>query len=447
MLQYNDVRLGSIHVDKVYSGNDLIYEYTLDTTAPITSPRPYDALNNPTNTFSSPQTVYLDVNEMGDTYYSLDGSNPTIKYIGDGLYIDTTTTIKYYTVDTSGNAETVKTLTYNITVSQPPTTTISPTSTTQNTIPITVTLTSSEQGAAIYYKLGTSPTVNTYTAPFSVNQSTAYVQSTQIKVTYWSVGANGTEAEKSITYDTLGATPAAPVVNAVAGNNQVALSWAATANTTSYTVYRSTASGTLGTILTGTQWMTGTSWNDTTAVNGTTYYYTVQAGNYGNPTNSAQKAATPVAAPSGWRYLKILGYGALEVGQEGTTRIIEFEAWEGATNRMTAATLTGEAPSNVGTGGTLAQIKDGVKGYTSNTYPYWWTTKPNANVVIDLGAQYPLTKLNYYGYSISGGQRTNCFSVLASNTNNGSDWVTLWDNSTGQAGVQGILPAGYEKAL
>jgi hypothetical protein len=223
--------------------------------------------------------------------------------------------------------------------------------------------------------------------------------------------------------------------------------WGTTANATSYNVYRSTTSGVLGDLL--SEYNTGLHYDDNTPINGTTYYYTVRAANYGGAgPNSDQVAATPNAAPSGWRYLKIEGYGAAETGQEVTTRMIEFEAWEGTTNHMTAATiLSGETPSNAGTGGTLAQIKNGVKTSTSNTYPYWWTATPNANVVIDLLASRALTKLNYYGYSISGVQRTNRFRVLASNTNNGADWVAIWDNSTGQAGLQPLLPSGYEKIL
>jgi hypothetical protein len=155
------------------------------------------------------------------------------------------------------------------------------------------------------------------------------------------------------------------------------------------------------------------------------------------------------AAATGWRYLKIEGYGATETGQEVTTRLIEFEAWEGATNRMAGladAAITWQTPNNSVAIATNT-IKDGVKGTTSNTYPFWWTATPNANIVIDLGAQRALTKLNYYGYSISGVQRNNRFKVLASNTNNGTDWQTIWDNSTGQLGLQPLLPSGYEKIL
>lgn len=454
MAQLSDVRLGSTKVDKIYCGADLVYEKApLDTTAPTTAIRPWDAIGNPTNTYDSAQTIYLDCNEMADTYYTLDGSTPTVNstlYTGGGISIPNTTTIKYFSVDVAGNVETVKTTVYTISVALPPVTTISPSSTTQNSIPITVTLSVDEVGATIYYKIGTSPNTQTYTAPFAVTQNSAYVGSTNIKITYWSVGANGTEAERSITYNTSGAVPSQSVLTATAGENQVALSWTATTNTTSYTVYRSTVSGQAGSILAGTQYMTGTSFTDTTAVGGTTYYYMVQSGNYGQANNSVQKSATPTATEqvtNNWRYLKLEGYGASETGQEATTRLIEFQAWAGATNVAPLySQITWVAPDNT-TDPPVSSIVDGSFAITANTYPFWWTPTPNGNVVIDLGSQKALTKLNWFGYSTAGVPRTNRFKVLASNTNNGTDWVTLWDNSTGQAGIQPALPSGFEKVL
>lgn len=112
-----DVKLGTTQVNKIYCGDALVFEKVIDTTAPITSPRPFDATNNPTNTYDSPQTVYLDVNEPSNTYYTLDGTTPTTAstlYTGDGIYIDATTTFKYFSVDDDGNTEAVKTTTYTI---------------------------------------------------------------------------------------------------------------------------------------------------------------------------------------------------------------------------------------------------------------------------------------------------------------------------------------------
>lgn len=650
--EIKNVKLGDSQVNKIYSGTDLVFEANpVDTTAPITTIYP-----DPTLSYSSGQIFWLEVNEACETYYTLDGSTPTTAStkFTEAFALNATTTIKYFSVDLAGNVETVKTTT--VTIVSAPVTTISPSATVQNNIPITVTLTTSEQGAAIKYKLGSSATVYDYTAPFQVNQTSAGVLSTNITVKYWAVGANATEAEKTITYDTSGAVPVAPVVTATAGAGQVALSWNATANTTSYTIYRSTVSGQLGTILAGTQYMTATNWTDSTVTNDTFYYYTVQAGNYGGVENSAQVSAIPMvtkapmtiadlgawydsdtitatngevistwndisgnnrhltavdtdrpiyvenelnglpvmnfnkklmtvnfgttisqpitifvvvktniqeaaslfyfdgilntariasyrhsggrldyfggaartttffsennvyyiysyvfngvnssfranktpyesgdvgtnslnglmlnASYSGnivtrlnanyaefimyekalttteintiedylnnkykinnkWRYLKIQGYGSVE--EPATTRMVEVEAWEGATNRMSAATILSNDAIN--TGGVIGTIKDGIK--TSSGYPVWWTATPNANVVVDLGAQIALTKLNYYSYSVSGVQRANRFKILASNTNNGTDWVTLWDMSANTT-AQPILPTGYELIL
>ena len=446
VVEIKDIRLGTVHVDKLYIGSDLIYEYIADTTAPTTSIRPLDLTNNPTNTYTTPQTVYLDVNEMCDTYYTMDGTTPTTastKYTADGIYIDTTTTFKFFSVDLAGNVESVKTQVYTINAVTLPVTTVSPTNTVQNTIPFTVSLSTSEQGATIYYRVGTGAQ-KTYTAPFQVNQTDAGVLGTSIKVYYWAVGSQGTETEKSITYDTSGSQPATPVLTATAGTGQVALSWGAVQNATSYTVFKSTTAGTMGTAITQTQYMTGTSYTDTEVTAGTTYYYQVRASNYGHVADSTQKSATPTSAPAraSWRYLKIEGYGSVE--EAVTTRLIEFQAFEGATNHMTNATILSN--DAVSTGGAVGTIKDGL--FPTTGYTIWWTSPtPNGNVVVDLLAQRPLDKLKYFSYSTASVPRQNRFRILASNTNNGTDWTVIWDNSTAQAGVQPALPSGYEKLL
>lgn len=146
---------------------------------------------------------------------------------------------------------------------------------------------------------------------------------------------------------------------------------------------------------------------------------------------------TVAGAKPTYRYLRILGYGT---STDATTRIMEFEVVSGGTNRMTAATiLSSDAPNNTGT---AAQIKDGSKATTSNSYPFWWTAVPNAHVVIDLLAQYAIDSMAYYSYSVNGDQRQNRFLIQGSNTNNGTDWANVWDMSTNTT-PQPILPSGY----
>jgi fibronectin type 3 domain-containing protein len=89
-------------------------------------------------------------------------------------------------------------------------------------------------------------------------------------------------------------TPLAPTgLVTAAGNAQVALSWDAAANATSYTVERSTTSGTETPIATN---VTGTSYTDTTAANNTQYYYVVTSNNtFGQSGASNEGSAIPYA--------------------------------------------------------------------------------------------------------------------------------------------------------
>lgn len=81
---------------------------------------------------------------------------------------------------------------------------------------------------------------------------------------------------------------------AVAGNNQVSLTWNAPAGSVaSYTVLRGTATGQETTLAIG---ITTTAYVDTTAINGTLYFYTVVAVNSsGNGAASSEVSQTPTA--------------------------------------------------------------------------------------------------------------------------------------------------------
>ena len=81
-----------------------------DTTAPVTTASPLGG------TFTAPVTVTLTVNEPATTYYTTDGATPTTSsaVYSAALNFSASTTLKYFSKDTAGNSESVKSQTYTI---------------------------------------------------------------------------------------------------------------------------------------------------------------------------------------------------------------------------------------------------------------------------------------------------------------------------------------------
>ena len=412
MAEINNIRLGANQDEKVYIGDQLSWLYkTPDIIAPVTTIYPVT-----TNSYTAPRDIYFEVNEMCDTYYTTDGSTPTTsstRYIAP-VTINSDTTFKYFSVDVAGNVEAVKTSAYTITGAS--VTSISPSSTTQNTIPFTVTLTNN-QGNAIYYKLGATGVQQTYSTPFAVSQDTAGVYDTQILVTYWSTG----ETEKTITYDTTGAIAGKPVVTATPGSGYVRLDWAKTANTTSYNVYRSTVSGQAGTLL--SEYQASNSYDDNTPVNGTTYYYTVRSGNYDNGQLSNEVSAKPTAGVTSYRYVRYTGYG--DSSSATTSRLVEIQAMHGATNRLlNKLPLAGYATVN---GGAIAVATDGAFVQSSG-YPLWWQGAGIPDLKYDMLDWYAIDTIKIAGFSSAVDPRQTKFKIQVSTDN--LAWVTVADYST-----------------
>jgi hypothetical protein len=94
------------------------YTLNLDTTAPVVT------INPAPGPYTSSQSVTLTSNETATIYYTLDGTTPTTSssVFSGALVRSSTTTIKYFAKDTAGNASTVQTATYTITIpdSTPP---------------------------------------------------------------------------------------------------------------------------------------------------------------------------------------------------------------------------------------------------------------------------------------------------------------------------------------
>lgn len=467
-IQVQDAYLGTTPIKEIYLGATLIGGGTpaavTSSRVPVTqfrtNPASYAGIGAVTSiNLDAGKPLWIDVQEpfVGcRTYYTLDGSTPTTSstLYTDALTFDATTTLKVLTVSVFGVAAAVKTLTVNV-AGAAPVTTISPSATVQNTIPITVTLSTSEAGAAIKYRIGTDATVRDYTAPFTVSQNTAGVLSTQISIYYWAVGANATEAEKSITYDTSGALPAKPTLTATAGAGKVDLSWTASQNATAFTIYRSTVAGTLGTWIGTTQYYATNvlSYTDTAVTAGTTYYYTIRAGNYGQPTDSDQKAATPTAAVTGFRYIRIDGFGEYYSAAGYTTsRMIEVEIFSGGVNVLRSPSkLAASTDDTVDTGAevgstTPTRINDAVLGIGSNTYNIWWgdiTLNGNAGngwVKFDLGSAKTIDSIRYWAYPSRAPRfkiwGTNDLADFGANGAHGNA-VLLWDMSANTATMAG----------
>ncbi|HEX8960306.1 MAG TPA: chitobiase/beta-hexosaminidase C-terminal domain-containing protein [Geobacteraceae bacterium] len=87
-----------------------------DTTPPVTTASPAGG------TYTSVQTVTLTANEAATTYYTTDGTTPVYPVAGTTrtysapITISATTTLKYFSRDTAGNSEAVKTDVYTLNI-------------------------------------------------------------------------------------------------------------------------------------------------------------------------------------------------------------------------------------------------------------------------------------------------------------------------------------------
>ena len=165
-----------------------------DTTAPVTTVTPV------AGSYTSEITVSFSVNEAATTYYTTNGTTPTTNstvYTGP-FKVSADTTVKYFSVDTAGNKEEVKTVVYDINI--PVVDTIAPVTTATPAAgvyyePVTVTLSVNESATTYYTTDGSNPTTSSaiYTGGFVVSEDTT--------VKFFSVDAAGNaEAVKSVSY-------------------------------------------------------------------------------------------------------------------------------------------------------------------------------------------------------------------------------------------------------
>jgi fibronectin type 3 domain-containing protein len=166
--------------------------------------------------------------------------------------------------------------------------------------------------------------------------------------------------------------PAAPTnLQATAGNAQVALTWTASTGAASYTVKRSTSSGTgYATVASG---LSGAAYTDSSVTNGTPYYYVVTATNTaGEGAASSQVSATPASSGSTL---------PAPANLKATVTSYVYLTWNtvsGATSyRVKRSATSGTGYTTIATGLTGANYFDFGASSTSSTY-YYVVTAVNA---------------------------------------------------------------------
>ena len=156
-------------------------EYVIDITPPTTTVSPA------AGSYAESISVSFSANEGNvNTYFTLDGSTPTIasEQYSSPVNIDASSTLKYFSVDQKGNAETVKEAVYLIGSS--PSTTVYPQGGVYNGA-ISVSLTAYNARNTYYSVNGTNP--SPFTVPYDGSEINIE-ETTTLK--YYSVGTNGT---------------------------------------------------------------------------------------------------------------------------------------------------------------------------------------------------------------------------------------------------------------
>jgi outer membrane protein assembly factor BamB len=140
-----------------------------------------------------------------------------------------------------------------------------------------------------------------------------------------------------------GATPppAPTLATPTAGNNQVSLSWSASAGASTYNVKRTLTSGANYAVV--ASGVTSTSFTDTTVTNGTKYFYVVSALNTaGESPNSNEVSATPASGP-----VVAINAGGPAVGTFAADKDFTGGATINHANTINTSKVTNPAPAAV----------------------------------------------------------------------------------------------------
>ncbi len=260
-----------------------------------------------------------------------------------------------------------------------------------------------------YTSVGTS-TSTSYSNTGLTNGTTYYYVVTATN----SAGTSGNSSQASATPAASGTIPAAPLgLTATASGATVALSWNASSGATSYTLLRSTTSGSgYGSIVT----QSGLSYTDTSVSGGTTYYYVVRATNSaGTSGNSSQVFATPSGGGGG-------GSVTYEAEASGNTLA------GGAVVVTSATSSGGQKVGYLGNGG--AVTINGVSSATTRAYTlvisYLSGEARNLRITVNSGAPVTPSLASTGGWDTLGTYTTTVTLTAGTNTiklDNPSGWA------------------------
>jgi fibronectin type 3 domain-containing protein len=211
------------------------------------------------------------------------------------------------------------------------------------------------------------------------------------------VGVSPDSNEVSVTPAATVTVPPTPTgLAATAGNGSVALTWAAAAGATSYSIYRGTASGAEGATAVGTA--TSTSFTDGGLTNGTTYYYTITASNSaGTSAHSAEVHAAPSATAG----------TLLSQGQPATASSLEASGY----------------PASNAVDGSLS-----TRWSSAFSDPQW--------LQVDLGATHTITQV------VLDWETAYATAFQIQTSNDGTTWTTIYSTTTSTGGNQTIPVTG-----
>lgn len=189
-INYLLTELGILNLTVKYEGDDYITsERLINLTVseiPDTEP-PIVSVNKLNGTYFNNVQIVFNINEDGDIYYTLDGSNPTNmsrKYMGP-IILNSSATIKYIAYDLAGNPSQIYTNKYTLLNNTILTKPSVKAGTYKSDIKVSI---PSISGTTIYYKLGNSP-YKKYISPVTIKSSST--------LSYYYQDANGVKSKVS----------------------------------------------------------------------------------------------------------------------------------------------------------------------------------------------------------------------------------------------------------